>query len=172
MSLDLMHLQAELERQSDEHPIWVSAANKSLEAWQALKTFEKERQAYIKSHRKPVDFKKNSLWQIRVSEVANTIGVRPSYLDPKRGVKWSSDFREALDKCNRELAKRKVSRVETYRKNKANGLAAKKRDEIDALVRLLRKENEALNNKLSEVNLEGMRVILSLPVKKALNLDF
>ncbi|MGY5831297.1 hypothetical protein ACXHQJ_14670 [Vibrio vulnificus] len=171
MSLDLMHLLAELERKPDEPPGWVSADNRSLEAWQALKTFEKERQAYIKSHRKPEDFKKNSLWQVRVSEVANAIGVRPSYLDPKRGVKWSPDFREALDKCNKELAKKQVSRVETYRKNKANGLAAKKRDEVDAFVRLLREENEALNNKLSEVNLESMRIILSLPVKKALNLD-
>ncbi|MEZ9788172.1 hypothetical protein AB4301_06475 [Vibrio breoganii] len=171
MSLDLMHLQAELERQPDEHPSWVSADNKSLEAWQALKRFEKERQAYIKSHRKPEDFKKTSLWQVRVSEVANAIGMQPSYLDPKRGVKWSSDFREALNKCNKELTQKKVNRVETYRKNKANGLAAKKRDEVDSLVRSLRKENKSLNNKLSEVNLEGMRVILSLPVKKALNLD-
>lgn len=107
MSLDLMYLQAELERQPDEHPSWVSADNKSLEAWQALKAFEKERQAYIKSHRKPEDFKKTSHWQIRVSQIANAIAVRPSYLDPKRGVKWSSDFREALDKCNKELAKKK-----------------------------------------------------------------
>ncbi|WP_394243551.1 hypothetical protein [Vibrio astriarenae] len=171
MSLDLMHLYAELERQPDERPSWVSADNKSLEAWQALKRFEKERQAYIKRHRKPEGFKKSSLWQIRVSEVANAIGVKPSYLDPKRGVKWSSDFRETLNKCNKELAQKKVSRVETYRKNKANGLAAKKRDEVDSLVRSLRKENEALNNKLSEVNLEGMRAILSLPVRKALELD-
>ncbi|WP_045391482.1 hypothetical protein [Vibrio rotiferianus] len=171
MSLDLMHLQAEFEPQPEKHPSWVSAENKSLEAWRVLQALEKERQAYIKNHRQPEDFKKTSLWQIRVSEVAKAIAVQPSYLDPNRGVKWSSNFREALDKCNKGLAKKKVSRVETYRKKKANGIAAKKRDEVDALARLLRKENEALNNKLSEVNLESLRVILSLPVKKALNLD-
>ncbi|MCG9692024.1 hypothetical protein L1D55_09720 [Vibrio sp. Isolate22] len=172
MSLDLMHLQAQFEQQPEELPNWVSAENKSLEAWQALQTLEKARQAYIKSHRKPEDFKKTSLWQIRISAVAKAIAVQPSYLDLNRGVKWSSNFREALDKCNKGLAKNKENRVETYRKNKTNGLAAKKRDEVDALVRLLRKENEALNNKLSEISLEGIRVILSLPVKKALNLDF
>ena len=107
MSLDLMHLQAELEPQPEKHPSWVSAENKSLEAWRVLQALEKERQAYIKNHRQPEDFKKTSLWQIRVSEVAKAIAVQPSYLDPNRGVKWSSNFREALDKCNKGLAKKK-----------------------------------------------------------------
>ncbi len=172
MSLDLMHLQAEHEReQQPEHlPAWVSEKNKSLEAWRALQMLEKERQTYIKSHRKPQDFNKTSLWQIRASAVARAIGQSPSYLDPKRGVSWASAFCKELDTCNKELAKKKEQRLDTYRKNKAKGRAAKPRSEIDEQIRALEKENEKLKNKLNQLELEGVRSNLTLPIRKVLGI--
>lgn len=173
MSFDLLQQQAqhESEQQPEEFPDWVSPNNKSIEAWRTLQAFEAQRQEYIKTHRKPSDFSKSSLWQIRASDVANAIGVQPATLDRAKGSKWASGFRGALDDSNLKLSKEKEKRINTYLNNKAKGNTGKTHDELLRKCQQLEKELESERRRNAEQVWANCVSELSLPVKQVLGLN-
>ncbi len=173
MSLDLLKQQAQHDsrQQPEELPAWVSLNNKSIEAWRCLQILKTERQAYIKTHRRPSDFSKSSLWQIRASNVASVINAKPATLDPVKGSKWASGFRDALDDTNKKLLKEKEKRVKTYLSNKAKGNASKTHDELLKKCQQLEKELQSERRKNAEQAWTNRIAELSLPVKQVLGLN-
>ncbi|HGF5100046.1 hypothetical protein [Vibrio campbellii] len=172
MSLDLLTQQSQYEstQASEELPHWVSSDNKSIKAWRALQSLGAQRQEYIKTHRKLSDFAKSSLWQIRVSDVANIIDVKPATLDPTKGSKWAAGFRDMLNEVNNKLLREKEKRLTNYLNNKAKGNARKTHDELLKKCQRLEKELETERrrnfaqiwaNRVSELPL-SVRQILGL----------
>ncbi|UTZ35916.1 hypothetical protein HB763_03880 [Vibrio campbellii] len=170
LSLLLQQAQHECEQQPEELPNWVSPKNKSIEAWRTLLALEAQRKNHILKHRKPSDFTKSSLWQIRVSDVANSIEVKPATLDPTKGSKWAAGFRDALNNSNKKLLKAKEQQVNTYLNNKAKGNSGKTHDELLKKCQQLEKELENERRRNTESIWLNRISELSLPVKQILGL--
>ena len=57
-------------------PNWVSGANSSLAAYQAIQSLYKEKMRYIRQHSKKSHYSKKGTYQISKSEVARAAGLR------------------------------------------------------------------------------------------------
>ncbi|QIA62278.1 hypothetical protein GT360_01465 [Vibrio astriarenae] len=173
MSLELLQQQAEYEskQKPEKLPNWVSSSNKSIDAWYCLKSLESLCQEYINTHRKPSDFSKTSLWQIRVSHVAKAINVKPATLDMAKGSKWASGFRSALDASNKRLLEDKEKRVGSYLRAKGKGNASKTHDELVKKCQKIQKELEDEKQRNAEELWSNRLSELSLPVRQLLGLN-
>ena len=173
MSLDLIKLQEEHEKlqNPDKLPEWVNTKNASFSAWRYLDEQKDERLNYINSHKKISDFKKKSLWQISVSEVARAISVSSVTLDPQKGSRWAVGFRDELATINDELAQAKNKRLNTYKKNKAKGVARSSNNEL--LLKCQKLEKELQEEKQKNADQQWFKRVskLSLPVKQILGLN-
>lgn len=104
---------SELVKEENRRPEWVSDANSSAEAYEAIQRLFKRKRMYINGHKKKSDYEKKSSYHISKSAVASEIGVNPQPLF--NSVSYAGLLTKELETKNDILAAAKDKAVNSTR---------------------------------------------------------
>ena len=102
---------SELVKEENRRPEWVSDANSSAEAYEAIQRLFKRKRMYINGHKKKSDYVKKSLYQISKSEVASEVGVKMQPIFYTVG--YATQLTLELNEKNEKLAAAKENAIKS-----------------------------------------------------------
>lgn len=101
----------ELVKEEKRRPEWVSDANSSAVAYEAIQRLFKRKRMYINGHKKRSDYVKKSLYQISKSEVASEVGVKMQPIFYTVG--YATQLTLELNEKNEKLATAKDNAIKS-----------------------------------------------------------
>lgn len=160
--LDEDALEASTEQQV--RPNWVSDANSSGAAYEAIQSLYQQKLRYIRQHSKKTDFIKKSTYEISKSEVARTVGVKMQAIF--HSVNYASALQKELAEKNEKLLKSKESKLAS----RYSGEKGKTKDELIRKVKELKARDKMLSKTTTDEVLERTLQRLPFDVKHKLKL--
>lgn len=143
-------------------PVWVSDANSSKKAYDAINMLEKAKNRYIKGHDLKSDYRKKSLYQISKTEVADKIGKTPQAIFSASG--YSESLSDYFNSINNKLNESVESRIS----KKSKGLQNRSKAELKKSSKDLSHELNELKQKNCEDLYETLLSNMALDVKTKL----
>ncbi len=145
-------------------PNWVSDANSSGAAYEAIQNLYQQKLRYIRQHSKKTDFIKKSTYEISKSEVARIAGVKMQAIF--HSVNYASALQKELAEKNDMLLKSKESKLAS----RYSGEKGKTKDELIRKVRELKVRDKLISKTTTDEVLELTLQRLPLDVKHKLKL--
>lgn len=145
-------------------PNWVSDANSSLAAYQAIQSLYKEKMRYIRQHSKESHYKNKGTYHISKSEVARAAGLKkPNAIF--HSVYYSDSLTSELNDKNKLL----LSSKEIALSRKSNSIKDLSKNELLSKIRGRDRYKEIAESKADEILTLTLEK-LPLTVKKQLHL--
>lgn len=167
------YLKKRVQKAADDNqciaPNWTSKKNSSFDAWEYVEKARKEKERYIRSHKKITDYLTKQKFQIKGSDVAKALNISRVSLMNTSG--YSESFRKYLDDVNAELELLKNETLKAAKKSPSRGSIQNSKEELLAVNTELRKKITELESKNTEKLVKYAFDQLPFPVKKKLGIN-